>query len=380
MKPAWKIGRIAGIDVKLHATFPLLIAWIALDAYLRQATAAYFAEALGDIAVLFTLVVLHELGHALAARRQGIVTRDITLLPIGGVARLEKMPERPRDQLLIALAGPAVNVVLAALTLGISALLGQFSATLHPATAAEDFLARLFWLNVSLAAFNLLPAFPLDGGRVLRALLAMKLPAAQATQVAAITGRVLAVGLGLVGLAVNPMLVLIAVFVWIGAGEEAGAIQVHSALAGVRVDQVMLTEYLALAPGDTLARAANHLLAASQQDFPVVDQGRPVGVLHRQDLLRGLARFGADATVDSSMRPVTLTARAAETVEELFARWPERDHSESLPVLRDGLVVGLFTLTNLREFLLVQQAIDLPRLANPSLAGGVRRRTVHVPV
>lgn len=210
---------------RFHATFLLMLGWEALRHYRAHGDPA---EAMGGVVfilLLFGVVALHELGHALAARRFGIRTRDITLLPIGGVARLERMPSDPGQELVIALAGPAVNFVLAA---GIYFILelGRRPSPLGEALqVGGDFLDRLFWVNVSLAVFNLLPAFPMDGGRVLRAVLAMRLDYVRATQVAAVIGQGMALLFGLLGLFYNPFLVLIAVFVWLGAAEEAGKMQ-----------------------------------------------------------------------------------------------------------------------------------------------------------
>jgi Zn-dependent protease len=224
MKWSFRLGRIAGIDVRVHATFLLLLAWVALSHYF---TSGYeVAAALGAAAFIlsvFGMVVLHELGHALTARRFGIGTRDITLLPIGGVAQLERMPEDPKQQLLVALAGPAVNVVLAiALFLAVT-ITGGGVALDASHLGSGSWLAQLMWVNVSLAVFNLLPAFPMDGGRVLRAALAMRTTPLRATQIAARVGRGMAWGLGGLGLFVSPMLVLVALFVWMGATAEQTA-------------------------------------------------------------------------------------------------------------------------------------------------------------
>jgi Zn-dependent protease len=223
---SWKIGELAGIRVQVHWTFlllPALIAWSTLS----TAGLAAALEAVVFVLLVFGCVVLHELGHALAARAYGIGTRDITLLPIGGVARLERLPRQPRQELAIALAGPVVNVVIAA---AIFAGLWLGGGVLHPlaptSSLVESFLVRLMWTNVALVIFNLLPAFPMDGGRVLRAALASRLPYAQATRAAARIGRVVAALLGIVGLFGNWTLLLIAMFIYFaGRGEEQMASQ-----------------------------------------------------------------------------------------------------------------------------------------------------------
>jgi Zn-dependent protease len=220
MTGSWRLGKIAGIDVFVHATFFILLAWVALSAYLPRGSAAAAASGVASILTVFGVVVLHELGHDLVARRFGIATREITLLPIGGISRLERMPEDPRQELQVALAGPAVNVGLAAAAYAALLVLGS-GAIDHMSVMEGSFLARLFSINLSLALFNLLPAFPMDGGRIFRALLALRMDRVRATEVAARTGQAMALLFGVAGLFFNPLLVLIALFVWTGAAQEA---------------------------------------------------------------------------------------------------------------------------------------------------------------
>ncbi|MGZ9167216.1 MAG: site-2 protease family protein, partial [Anaerolineales bacterium] len=216
MRWQWKVGTFAGIDVFVHATFLLLIGWIGYSHWLQYGTLAKVAEGILFILVLFLCVVLHEYGHALTARRYGVKTRDITLYPIGGVARLERMPDKPIEELWVALMGPAVNVVIAAV-LFVYLFLSQGLVPMTDLTVASgSFVARVMAVNISLVLFNLIPAFPMDGGRVLRALLAMRMDYVRATQIAANVGQGLAFLFGLFGLFNNPFLLFIAFFVWIG--------------------------------------------------------------------------------------------------------------------------------------------------------------------
>ena len=248
MKWSWKIGRIAGIGVYMHVTFLILLGWVGASYYLVRHRWEDAMSGLGFILALFGIVVLHELGHALAARRYGIRTRDITLLPIGGVARLERMPEDPKQELVVALAGPAVNVVLAALLFAVLMAGRGISAMSDFAVGGGDILSKLLWVNVALALFNLLPAFPMDGGRVLRALLAIRMDYVRATRIAANIGQGMAFLFGFLGLFSNPFLVFIALFVWMGATQEAGMVEMKSALDGVPVERVMITGFRTLAP------------------------------------------------------------------------------------------------------------------------------------
>jgi Zn-dependent protease/predicted transcriptional regulator len=355
MSWSWRIGRIAGIDVYVHFTFLLLLGWVGLSHYLAHGDVAEAMLGLGFILALFGIVVLHELGHALAARRYGIRTRDITLLPIGGVARLERMPEDPRQELVVALAGPAVNVVMAVgLYVGLRLGRSLFSPE-EVARVGGNFLGQLFWINVSLAVFNLLPAFPMDGGRVLRALLAMRLDYVRATQVAAWVGQGMALLFGFLGLFFNPFLIFIALFVWLGAAQEASLAQMRSALDGIPVMRAMITDFRTLSPDDPLARAVEYVLAGFQQDFPVVVGDELVGVLTRKDLTAALGRYGPTARVGDVMQREFVTADPRDMLQTALVRLQECD-CHTLPVVQDGRLVGLLTADNLAEALMVQEA------------------------
>ena len=296
------------------------------------------------------------MGHALAARRFGIATRDITLLPIGGVARLERMPEDPRQELLVALAGPAVNVALAA---AVFAFLGPAGSLVEPQNlemVGGNFLVKVFWVNIALAIFNLTPAFPMDGGRVLRALLALKLNYVRATEIAATTGQALALLFGFVGLFYNPFLVFIALFVWMGAAGEASMVQMRTALRGIPVSHLMMTDFQTLSTHDSLAHAVHHVLSGSQQDFPVVDQGVVVGVLTRSRMMSALASQGQGGSVAEVMDRDFQTADPSEMAHSAFQRLQECE-CRTLPVVRAGRLLGIVNSENLGEFLLIQKAL-----------------------
>ncbi|PYO65840.1 MAG: site-2 protease family protein [Gemmatimonadetes bacterium] len=360
MKWSWKLGTVAGIGLYVHGTFLLLLGWVGLSHWIEGGSAAAALAGVGFVVALFACVVLHELGHALTAQRFGIRTRDITLLPIGGVARLERMPDDPRQEVAVALAGPAVNVVIAAaLYLWLS-----LSETLRPLAALSvtggPVLQRLMVVNLSLAVFNLLPAFPMDGGRVLRALLAMRMDYTRATQLAAQVGQAMALLFGFVGLFANPFLLFIAFFVWIGAAQEASMVQMRSALGGIPVSRAMLTDFETLAPGDPGRRVLDLIIAGSQSDFPVVEDGRVVGVLLRRDVLNALAQHGQDWRVGDVMRRDFEVVEAGEMLETAFARL-QRCACHALPVTSRGALVGLVTMDNLGEFLLIQSALGRAR-------------------
>jgi Zn-dependent protease/CBS domain-containing protein len=366
MRWSWPIGRLAGIPLRVHLTFPLLLAWIAfaqwrLDGDLRGA-----ASLVLTVLIVFGIVVLHELGHALAARRYGVTTRDITLLPIGGVARLERIPKDPKQELIIALAGPAVNVALALLIGGALLATGGLGSLADlgglveadPSFDLRRLATRLVGINAWLVAFNLLPAFPMDGGRVLRAALAMHYgDHARATDAAAQVGRVFALLFGLVGVFVvnSPLLVLIAVFVWISGSGEAAQVRAQAALAGVTLRAVTITDLRTLTPDSTLAQAAQLVIDGFQHDFPVLDGARYVGMLSRTDLVRGLHAHGADARVQTVMRsdvPVLDATLSPERALQALAA----SRATAIPVVEDGRLVGLLTQENVMEYLMLRQA------------------------
>ncbi len=356
MKWSWKIARFWGIDVYVHATFLLLIAWVAASYWFELHRWNMVLDGVLFILALFLCVVLHEYGHALTARRYGIRTRDITLYPIGGVARLERMPEKPVEELWVALAGPAVNVVISAvLYVYLSASHGLVS--LQSLTVASgSFFARLLTLNILLAAFNLLPAFPMDGGRVLRAFLAMNMDYVRTTQIAANVGQGMAFLFGFIGLFYNPFLLFIALFVWIGAAQEASMVQMKNSIGGIPVSRAMLTRFETLAPGDSLARVVELILAGSQQDFPVVDAGRVVGILDRDTFIKALARKGQSASVADVMRRNLPEVDTHEMLETALMRLNDSG-SKTLPVTHAGQLVGLITSENITELLMIRSAL-----------------------
>lgn len=368
MRWSWKIGEVAGIGIFIHATFLMLIAWVAFAHWVIERSAGAAIGGVLFVMALFTCVVLHELGHALTARRFGVRTRDITLYPIGGMARLERIPEEPRQELLIGLAGPAVNVVLAAVIASTLAATGGLVPLGEIEVARGPVLERLLLANLMLAGFNLLPAFPMDGGRVLRALLATRLSYVRATEIAASVGQTMAFLFGLAGLLVgNPILLFIALFVWLGAASEAAMAQMRAAFSGLPVSRAMVTSFAALAPGDPLRKAVELTLQGSQSDFPVLDGGRPVGVLHQAELLAGLAQRGPDASVGEVMQPVAETVDPREMIDDVFARFQGAE-SRAIPVVRGGEVVGLLTQENLGELVRIQAALSARR-ARPRPAG-----------
>jgi Zn-dependent protease/CBS domain-containing protein len=365
---SWKIGRLAGIDVYMHATFLLLVGFIVVASWVESHNTARTLFGVFFVLVIFGCIILHELGHALAARRYGIRTRDIVLLPIGGVARLERMPEEPNQELLVALAGPGVNVLIALGLWGVLASLGRSPTLRQAATISwtgHNFLPSLMAVNVWLVLFNLIPAFPMDGGRVLRALLAKRMDYTDATQAAAHVGQAIAFVFGFLGLFFDPFLLFIALFVWMGASGEAGMVQMRTSLGGIPVQRVMFKNFLTLQPDDTLARAVEHILSGWQQDFPVVFGAHVLGVLTREDLVRAIAQGGTGKPVRDAMRRDFEAVDSHDMLEQAV-QVLQRCRCRSLPVQHNGELVGMLTLENVGEFMMIQTAMRHAKEALPA--------------
>jgi len=360
MKPSWQIAKITGIDIYMHVTFPMLFVWLAVSQFLPARNWLDVVEGLVFISLLFVIVVLHELGHALMAKRYGIRTRDITLLPIGGVARLERMPEDPQQELRVALAGPAVNVILAFIlyvTIFSGGLLSPVTGIVfNDANPFAKLLWNLLWVNVYLVLFNLLPAFPMDGGRVLRAFLAMRMEYVRATQIAATLGQGMAWVFGLIGLLSNPLLIFIALLVWIGAASEASMVQMRWALGGIPVSHVMVHQFQKLAPENSLSQVVDRIRSGYQLDFPVVADDHVVGMLTRSDLVGALVEHGIETEVSRVAQKTFETAHPSEMIEQVFNRM-QNCECPSLPVLRDGELIGILTKENVGEFVMIQAAL-----------------------
>lgn len=356
MEIGWSLhlATVSGIPIRLHFTFLLLLLWF--GALAGGLSGAGRWHGLAYVVALFTCVVLHELGHSLMARRFGISTKEIVLYPIGGVARIERTP-RPVQELWIALAGPAVNAVIAAVILAYLGASGQAAAVADLRPGTGSLLQLILVANVVLGLFNLIPAFPMDGGRVLRALLALRMGELRATELAAGIGQVLAIVAGFVALLTMHIgLLFIAFFVFLGAGQEASMYRTRAALEGLRARMAMITDFRTLPVGATLRDAASMLLNTHQQDFPVVQGGDLLGLLSRRDLLRGLTNDGPGAYVTGVMdrQPVRVTPEAE--LESVARALHEGQRSCAL-VMEGEALRGMLTAENLNEFLVLRQLL-----------------------
>ena len=351
------IGSIAGTAVRIHVTFLLFLAWIFGVSYFSGGQQAAWSGLLFMV-LLFLCVLLHEFGHIFTARAFGVATPDVILLPIGGVARLERIPERPSEEFLIAIAGPMVNFVIA----GLLVLVGGADLTPSHLVAIESTKAslvdRLAEVNVFLAVFNLIPAFPMDGGRVLRALLASRFGYVRATEMAAAIGQGAAFLFGFFGLFGNPLLLFIAIFVYLAASSEAHLVAIRAISQGVPVSAAMMTQFAALTPDEHINTAVETLLRTSQGEFPVIDGlGRPLGVLIRNDLIRALKERGPDAKVGDAMTAQIPTLSHRSCLDEAFRVLQEKSAPAVAIVDASDRLVGLVTSETIGEMLMLHRAM-----------------------
>lgn len=359
------IGVVKGTVIRLHVTFLLFLIWIAIAHYLQGGWDAAIAGVV-FISLLFLCVLLHEFGHIFAARRYGVQTPDVVLLPIGGVARLERIPEKPIEEFVVALAGPAVNVVIAiALFLALGGIVP--AAGLDVANPGVTMLGRLLWANVFLVLFNLIPAFPMDGGRVLRAFLAHRMGYARGTQVAATIGQGLAFAFGLLGLLMgNPLLLFIALFVYLAASAESHAAQMRQVARGVVTTDAMITKFESLSPSSTVEDAVQCLIRTTQHEFPVVDDdGKLKGVLTRDEMIKALKNDGPGTSVTEVMRGDIPTVHQRHNLDEPLRLMQEK-RLPAIGVVDDGdRLVGLITPENVGEMMMVESAIPAPDASPP---------------
>ena len=341
--------RLFGIPVRFHFTFWLVAVWLI---YIGVTAKQSIAGSTLYVLILFLSVLFHEAGHALAARHYGIQTLEIVMLPLGGLSRLERQPV-PSEEFWVALAGPMVNFVAGGGLLAWTYLQGAMPALAHWQQPTDaNLIPRLAVANLILAFFNLLPAFPMDGGRVVRALLAGSRPVEEATRMTARLGTGLAAMIGLYGLlSANFLLVFLAFFIYVGATQESMAVSAQVLIRGALVREAMITDYRTLNHGDTIRDAASLLLATSQQDFPVLAGEQVAGLLHRTALMRAMASDGPDGYVAGAM-------------ERDFARLAaEQSLEEAAPLVKDGCALvfdgdrlaGMLTSENLSEFMVLRQ-------------------------
>lgn len=363
MKGSLNLGKLAGIRVRVHWTFLLLILWIVFLEISRGNDLGAILWSVLFICVLFGCVVLHELGHALTAGKFNIGTRQITLLPIGGVASLEAMPEDPREEFLVAVAGPVVNVVIALLLyliVPMDSYLNQDPEMLEETLSSinsANFLFYLFSANVMLVLFNLIPAFPMDGGRVFRALLSMKYDRVTATQMAARLGQGVAFFFFLVGLLYNPILILIAIFVYFGAQGENIMVQQLALLKDHKVKDAMMTDITTVQPDDTLNEVVDIILTGTERDFVVMDNRKVSGILYQSDLMEAFKNKKAEAKVRDVMDNEFYQVQIDDNLTDIY-REVRSGNKTFFPVMKGGRLVGAIDMNNINEFMTFRAPLD----------------------
>jgi len=356
MRWSLNVGTIAGTAIRIHITFLLFLVWLGVIFY-RQGGAEVAWQGTIFIVLIFLCVLLHELGHVFAARRYGVKTRDVMLWPFGGISNMERMPDKPSEELIVAVAGPAVNVVIAAvliLWLGPRFDLENLTKIEDPAVSLAVKLAAA---NVILVVFNLIPAFPMDGGRVLRAILAMRMGNARATELAATIGQGFAVVFGILGIFYNPMLIIIAAFIFLAASGEATQAQLRAVAQGTLVSDAMITAFESLPTSATVADAADALIRTTQTEFPIVDGGEHLrGVLTRDAMIKALKQRGPDTPVLEVMQGAIPTFPARAKLDTALRALMEK----GCPVVgvtdASGKLIGLLTVENLGEMMMLHSA------------------------
>ena len=311
MNGALKIGKVKGIKIQIHWSFWIIVLWIMMSYYMQSHSINAAVSGGLFVLAIFACVLLHELGHALTALRFGVKTKSITLLPIGGLANLEKIPEKPKQEFIIAVAGPLVNIAITFILYFVMQALDMFPSQedlkqmvqSNKAFTPQMFLFNLMAANMILALFNFIPAFPMDGGRMLRALLAMKMDRVSATQIASSIGKTLAIVFIFLGFFYDFWLVFIGLFVYLGAGAEAVQEQNKVAFKGVKVKNAMMKKFPSFAETEPLESVVKHLLKTQDKEFLIFDINftRVVGVLTQAEILNGIQTYGADTLISEVM-------------------------------------------------------------------------------
>ncbi len=361
MKGNLNLGSISGIKIKVHWTFMFLIVWIVFEEIINGGNLQSILFNIGFVLSVFLCVVLHELGHAITAKRFGVSTKKITLLPIGGVASLDKIPEVPRQEFIVAISGPMVNVLIAAM-LYYTAPVQQFinQDIIETFVKVNEFtvplfIFYLFVVNISLFVFNLIPAFPMDGGRILRALLAMKMDRVKATKIAAGIGQFIAVFFLLIGFLYNPILIFIALFIFLGAYGENQFVQHSKLLQGHKVREAMLTNINTFSPEHTMDDVINRLLASTENNFVVVKNDKVQGVLYHKDIIKN-SKNRTLLVKDVMCKPKEVLDINADLKHVYQLMNMGKIHFS--PVTDNALLAGAIDLTNLNEFIMLQAKLE----------------------
>ena len=355
MKYSLYLGKVAGIRISVHWTFLILIFWIVFANMRSGFSTGEIIWSVSFVLAIFVCVILHELGHALTAKRFRIKTREISILPIGGLAQLESIPEKPREELLVALAGPAVNILIALILYPLVSNKDLTALNNMSRIGPDNFFVVLMSVNLWLAVFNLIPAFPMDGGRVLRALLGFKLNHAKATQIAASIGQVLAMVFVFFGFFYNPFLIFIGLFIFLGAQAEAAYAQSKFILQGFTVGDVLMHDIPFIDGDASLKEAAARLLDSQNKNFVVSHQGKPVGTLSRDQIIKALGEYGENITVNRVKDDDLILLSPEMPLAEAWNKL-QREKKPLMLIMSGGTLAGVLDEENLAEFILIQTA------------------------
>lgn len=357
MKGSFKLGNIAGIGIFIHWSFSLIIAYIIYSNYRAGHNVEQIIWSVVFILSIFITVFLHELGHALAAKKYNIKTKDITILPIGGLARLERIPEKPSEELVVAIAGPLVNIALAVITGLFITIpdLKELTIQLTGGVNQSNFFLNFFIVNIWLSIFNLFPAFPMDGGRVLRALLAMTFERHIATNIAARIGQILAVGFVILGFYSNPFLIFIGIFIILGAQAEAQYTQAKSTLAGYKVKDVLMKDYRMIDKGETVKKAVQILLNGQSKNFLITENSLPIGTLSRDEIIKALSEKGESEIIENVMSKDLIFLNVNTPLEAAYQQ-ALANRASLMLVMENNQLIGTLDTENILEFIMVKDA------------------------
>ena len=358
-KGSLRLIRIAGIDVFIHWTFLILIAWVIFSGLRIGQDWERILFSLLFILLLFVCVTMHEYGHAIVARQYGVKTMDITLLPIGGIARMDKFPDNPKQELKIAIAGPLVNFVIAVILFFFYYFLDapdSFDNLMDLKPSLTSLTLNLIIANIAIGVFNLIPAFPMDGGRILRAFLAMRTSRVNATKKAASVGQIIAMVFGITGVFFNPFLIIIAVFVFLGAQFEASSVESISFLEGYKVREVMRTKYTVLNGEAPVSKAVEELLAGADQDFVVTEAEKIIGILSRTQLIKAISEDKVKSPIREIIRTNYCEVEVGDEIKNLYSLMQENKY-KILPIMDKGKFIGIVDMENLLEFIMIKSAL-----------------------
>ncbi|MBL7842586.1 MAG: site-2 protease family protein [Cyclobacteriaceae bacterium] len=356
MKYSLSLGRVAGVQIFIHWTFLILIGWIVYINLKQGMGTVDIIWSVLFILTLFACVTAHELGHALAAKRYHIKTRNITLLPIGGLAQLESIPEKPKEELVVALAGPLVNIIIAVALFPLIKISPYAIEEMDLTRLSHhNFLFSLMVVNIWLAVFNMIPAFPMDGGRVFRALLSFKFERNVATRIAASVGQLLAVGFVFIGFFYNPFLIFIGVFIFLGAQAEAQFAEAKSLLKGYTVADASMRDIPIVKPDDTIEYCSDRLLASQNKNFIVADDSGVVGTLNRDEIIKALREGKFTSPVSEAMNRDFISLDTNASLEEAWTTM-QTTRKTAAPVFSAGQLVGMIDTENVAEFLMISEA------------------------